>query len=82
MPAPRVAVVDGQPIFRAGVCRALHGAGDIEIGAEGGDAADALALASDGRHDMILMDLDLPGGGLDTARAIVGANPDVKLVVH
>lgn len=56
----RVAIVDDHPIVLDGIAANLEQAGDIELGARGKTAADALAIAESGLADVIVLDLELP----------------------
>ncbi|WP_017539452.1 MULTISPECIES: response regulator transcription factor [Nocardiopsis] len=68
----RVAIADDQTLVRAGFRSMLEGEDDIEVVAEAGDGAEALALASRERPDVVLMDIRMPGtDGLEATRRIV-----------
>jgi DNA-binding NarL/FixJ family response regulator len=56
----RLAVVDDDPFVRAGLAMLLRGAPDIEVVAEGGDGAEAIALTDAHAPDVILMDIRMP----------------------
>lgn len=66
----RVAVVDDHPMFRSGIISTLSRADNVEIVGDGASAADALELAAKARPDVMLLDIGLPGGGLNALRAI------------
>jgi len=76
----RVAVVDDHPMMRRGVRETLSEEPDLELVGTGASAEDALRLARQGRPDLMLLDIALPGGGIEAAREIVKACPDVKVV--
>jgi len=76
----RVAVVDDHPMMRRGVSETLSEEPDLELVGTGASAEDALRLARQGRPDLMLLDIALPGGGIEAAREIVKACPDVKVV--
>ena len=77
----RVLVVDDHPIFRDGLRTALTG-DDIEVVGEAGAGTEAVELAAALRPDVVLMDLQMPGGsGIDATRAIAGAQPGVAILV-
>jgi two-component system, NarL family, nitrate/nitrite response regulator NarL len=77
----RVAVIDDHPLFRAGIRQAFEATFDLEVVSEGADAQDALEIADTNEHDMMLLDLNIPGGGMDTARALTKSHPDMKIVI-
>ncbi|QRM30321.1 response regulator transcription factor [Microvirga sp. VF16] len=66
----RVAVVDDHSLLRAGVIRALALDGMIEVVGEGASAADAIELAKRYEPDLILLDISMPGDGIEAARVI------------
>ena len=66
----RVAVVDDHSLLRAGVIRALALDDMIEVVGEGASAMDAIELAKAHEPDLILLDISMPGDGIEAARAI------------
>jgi two-component system, NarL family, nitrate/nitrite response regulator NarL len=76
----RIAVIDDHALFRAGVRQAVDAAVGLEIVAEGSNAMDALEIAQSSEHDMMLMDINMPGGGINAARSIAVAHPEAKMV--
>jgi DNA-binding NarL/FixJ family response regulator len=81
MKAIRVLVVDDHPIFRDGL-RAALGGSDIEIVGEAATGTEATDMAAQLRPDVVLMDLQMPGGGgIDATRTITTANPDISVLV-
>lgn len=55
-----VALVDDQPLFRAGIRMLIESQDDMEISGEAGNGEQAILLASEGRTDVMLMDLRMP----------------------
>ena len=81
MTAPiRLAVIDDHPLFREGVTRCLKDIG-FEIAGEGSSKDDALRIVDEKRPDIILIDLSMPGGGLDAIASILERHPTQKIVV-
>ncbi|WP_262297608.1 response regulator [Microvirga sesbaniae] len=78
----RVAVVDDHAMLRAGVIRALMLDDTIEVVGEGASAADAIELARVHKPDLILLDISMPGDGIEAARAIsdLPASPQVVML--
>ncbi len=76
-----IAIVDDHPLFREGVAQALSRQPDIEVVAEGESAEDALAIAATRLPDIMLLDVSMPGGGVNAARQIARAYPVVKIVM-
>ncbi|WP_045835001.1 response regulator transcription factor [Hyphomicrobium sp. 99] len=77
----RIAVVDDHPLLRAGVIHSLKTAGDFEVIAEGGSAHDAIAIAQNQHPDAILLDVNMPGSGLEAALQISKAHPKIRLIM-
>ncbi|WP_326636566.1 response regulator transcription factor [Nonomuraea fuscirosea] len=78
----RVLIVDDHPIVRQGLCAVLAAQPDFAVVAECGTGEEAVALAADGRPDVVLMDLRLPGlGGVDATERIVAAGSATAVVV-
>jgi DNA-binding NarL/FixJ family response regulator len=57
----RVAIVDDHGLFRAGVRAELEG--HVELVGEAATVPDAVALVSDQRPDVVLLDVHMPDGG-------------------
>lgn len=82
MPARiRVAVVDDHPLYRQGIIHTFAASDRFEVVGEGGTAAEAVALAAEVGPDLLLLDLVLPGGGLEAAESIRATNDQIKIVV-
>jgi len=56
----RVALVDDQALFRAGVRMLVESQPDLEVAGEAGDGMAAVALAAMERPDVVLMDVRMP----------------------
>jgi DNA-binding NarL/FixJ family response regulator len=71
----RVAVVDDDPLVRAGLGLILGGAPDLEVVGEAGDGVDAEALVERERPDVVLMDIRMPRrDGIEATRALLAAH--------
>lgn len=79
--AIRVAIIDDHPMFREGAVQIFASMEDIEVVAEGATAADALKVAQELRPDVMLLDISLPGGGLEAAANIARTCPGVRAVM-
>lgn len=74
-------IVDDHPLFREGVVAILGTEPDMEIVGQGETAEDAIRLSRDLLPDVLILDINIPGGGLQAAQAIASAYPVVKIVM-
>lgn len=74
-------VVDDHPLYRAGVVRTLADAPDLRVLGEGASADDALELVRRAQPKVVLLDLSMPGGGVEAARRIAADFPDTMIVM-
>lgn len=77
----RVATVDDHPMYLDGLRRVLKLMGQIEVVAQGSCAEDAFHISQEIRPDVLLLDIDMPGNGLDAAERILADNPASKIVM-
>ena len=77
----RIVIVDDHPLFREGVAGVLVSEPDIDVVGQGSSAAEAVQLATDLLPDIILLDIAMPGGGVQAARQIAAACPFTKIVM-
>ena len=77
----RVVIIDDHPMFRDGVARTLSSETNIEVVAEGENSHDAIHLAQTLMPDIILLDICMPGGGMEAASVITNTCPIVKIVM-
>ena len=79
----RILIVDDEALFRELLCRTLSSEAGLEVVGEAEDADTALRLADDLRPDVVLMDIELPGGmdGMEAAIHIKKASPTTGIVI-
>jgi two-component system nitrate/nitrite response regulator NarL len=77
----RVVIVDDHPMFREGVARTLNSDSNIKVVAEGVNSDDAIRLAQKHTPDIILLDISMPGGGIEAANVIATTCPQVKIAM-
>ncbi len=77
----RLAVVDDHRLVRAGMVDILTGEPDFEVVAEGASADDAVTIATSLRPDLVCLDVNMPGGGVDAAARVRATAPDVRIVM-
>lgn len=80
-PRIRIAVVDDHPIFMRGLLNCLQSVDDIEIVGTGASATEGLAIVERTKPDIILLDLSIPGGGLELARTIRQTSIETRCVL-
>lgn len=76
-----VAVIDDHPLFREGVVRSLNETREFAVVAEGSSRDDAIRIANEFAPDLLLMDLSMPGNGLDAIEPIARTHPATRIVV-
>jgi DNA-binding NarL/FixJ family response regulator len=77
----RVLAADDHPVVRMGIAAMLANEPDLEVVAEAGNGAEAVALFQAHRPDVVLMDLQMPEvGGVAAIRAIRDLDPDARVV--
>jgi len=77
----RVAIIDDHPLFREGVVHALRSAEVLDVVGEGGTADDAVRIANEAFPDILLLDVSIPGGGIEAAQSIALLSPGVKMIM-
>ncbi|MDT5243078.1 MAG: two-component system, NarL family, invasion response regulator UvrY [Mycobacterium sp.] len=78
----RVLVVDDQASFRRATAATLDAMDDFVMAGECQTGESAVELIRDGGADIVLMDIHMPGmGGIEAARQIHAAHPDVVVVL-
>lgn len=75
-----IAVVDAEPIYRAGIVHTLKTSKLARSIVEGRSAADALQLSRSDGLDALIIDRDLPNGGLETIISIRRMRPSLKVI--
>jgi DNA-binding NarL/FixJ family response regulator len=78
----RVLLADDHPLFRKGMRAMLEALPDMEVVGEAATGEEALALANSLAPDIIVMDLQMPGGsGIAATRAILNASPHIRILI-
>jgi two-component system nitrate/nitrite response regulator NarL len=76
-----IAVVDDHPVVRHGLATILGNEPLFKVVAEGISAADALEIAKTLHPDVAIIDLGIPGGGIEAIKEIVIQAPSVRCIV-
>ena len=77
----RIALVDDHPLTRKGIRTALEELPCHSVIAEGGSATEAVAIAEQFAPDLMVLDINMPGGGVEAATEIGKRFPAIKLLM-
>lgn len=77
----RIAIVDDHRLVREGLVDIFADDPEFDVVGQGGSADDAVELASRKTPDVILLDVNMPGGGVDAATRIRAGTPGVRVVM-
>ena len=78
----RVLVCDDHPVVRSGLRGMIQSQPDLEVVAEAAEGAQAVALASRLKPDVVLMDLRMPGmDGVTATAGIKARHPDIHVLI-
>ncbi|HEX6127390.1 MAG TPA: response regulator transcription factor [Candidatus Limnocylindria bacterium] len=77
----RIIVADDHPLFLDGLVATLSADDELDVVGVARDAGAAVELAAGERPDVALLDIGMPGDGLEAARRIAEASPDTRVVM-
>jgi DNA-binding NarL/FixJ family response regulator len=78
----RILLVDDHALFREGLREILEAEPDFEVIGEAGDQASAIAAAARETPDLVVLDVEIPGGdAADTVVAMARVAPRAQVVV-
>ncbi len=77
----RAAVVDDHPVVRKGIAETFTEEKEFEIVAQGGSAEDAVRIAREHKPDLMVLDVTMPGGGVEAAREIHRLLPETRILM-
>jgi two-component system response regulator NreC len=77
----RVMLADDHQILLDGLRRLIDSTGDMKVVATATDAATAVAAAQEHRPDVLVLDVSMPGGGLEVARRVREMELPTKIVI-
>ncbi|MET0230251.1 MAG: response regulator transcription factor [Rhodanobacteraceae bacterium] len=77
----RVVIADDHVLVRQGIRAFLETHADLSIVGEAEDADSAVALVTKHRPDVALVDLVMPGGGIESTRPIRAVSPTTQVVL-
>jgi DNA-binding NarL/FixJ family response regulator len=70
----RVAVIDDHPLFREGVVQTISSCADMDVVAQGASAAEALEIVRGHDPDIVILDINIPGGGIVALEQMMAGN--------
>lgn len=76
----KVAIIDDHPVVRRGLAETFDEAPDFEVIAQGATATDAIDIVREKRPDIVLLDISMPGGGVEAAREICKLRPEIAVI--
>jgi RNA polymerase sigma factor (sigma-70 family) len=77
----QVVIADDHTLFREGLAGIIGGTEDFEVVGQAGTMQEAVQLARNLLPDIILLDIDMPGGGLEAARIVAEDCPVTRIVI-
>ncbi len=78
----RILVAEDHPLFRKGMISLLKSVPDFEVAGEATTGEEAVACAAVLQPDVVLMDLQMPGGnGIEATRKILQDSPNIRVLV-
>jgi two-component system response regulator NreC len=76
-----IVLADDHGIVRAGLRALLEAQADMRVVGEAGDGPEAIALAQELRPTVLIADLSMPGGGLQTIKALADLGLPTRVLV-
>ncbi|MDR1462527.1 MAG: response regulator transcription factor, partial [Azoarcus sp.] len=78
----QILIADDHDILRAGLKHILSETGDIAVGGEAGNGAEALAQLRQGQWDAVVLDLNMPGrNGIELIKQVKDEFPRLPILV-
>ncbi|MFO8061102.1 MAG: response regulator transcription factor, partial [Bacillota bacterium] len=78
----RIAIVDDHPVVTEGVAQVLRAEEDMEVVGTAPSCPEGVRLVEETRPDIVLVDLQMPGGGgLELVRRARHLGTDVRFVI-
>jgi two-component system, NarL family, nitrate/nitrite response regulator NarL len=76
-----IVIADDHTLFREGLAGIIAAEPDFEVVGQAGNMQEAVQLARDLLPDIALLDIDMPGGGLEAARVIAEQFPVTRIAM-
>ena len=79
--AVRILIVDDHPLLLDGLVATLSADEAFDVVGTADDAASAVRSAKEHQPDLVLLDVAMPGGGIEAARQIGSASSETRIVM-
>jgi two-component system, NarL family, response regulator DegU len=79
--AVRIVIADDHTLFRQGLKQVLELEGEFQVVGEAGSADDAVRLCHDLHPDVVVLDVSMPGGGLEACIRLKQSLPRIGVVI-
>ena len=77
----QIIVADDHPLYRSGVVKSLEEAPDLQVIGEANNAEKAVSLVSKTNADIALLDISMPGNGIEAASKILDLDVKTKVIM-
>jgi len=77
----RVLIADDHEVVRMGLALLLSRHPQLAVAGEAGSAPEAVARVRELRPDVVVMDIRMPGGGIEACREIKSFAPETKVIM-
>lgn len=77
----RILIADDHTLFRQGLKQVLELEREFQVVGEGANAQEAISLAESIRPDVVVLDVSMPGGGLEACERIKERFPEIGVVI-
>lgn len=78
----KILIADDHPVVRHGIRQIITAAGDMRIADEATDGREVLERARTTDHDLVLLDLSMPGpDGLDVLKQLKAERPKIPVLI-
>ncbi|WP_432431405.1 response regulator [Rhodomicrobium vannielii] len=74
-------MVDDHPLFREGVTQTFYNSEELDLVAMGASRDDAVQIVKESGPDILLLDIQLPGGGIEAAQLITALASRTKIIM-
>jgi len=77
-----ILIADDEPAFRSGLRALLKSANELALVGEAATGGEVIRLAAELQPDIILMDINMPGGnGIEATRRILNTSPHIGIII-